>query len=88
MSIRERGLGNSASNRKLENMTALNTDRATPLGSATLFRIVMLAEQAMDVVAAWHGARHTRRELSRLSDAQLDDIGLDRGDIARIAGAR
>lgn len=34
---------------------------------------------------AWRDARATERALSRLSDRELDDIGLCRGDIADIA---
>lgn len=37
------------------------------------------------LVAAWKYDRTTRRELSLLSDRELDDIGLCRGDILRIA---
>ena len=37
------------------------------------------------ILSAWNDARVTRRELSRLSDRELDDIGLCRGDIERIA---
>nr|WP_074221719.1 DUF1127 domain-containing protein [Rhodovulum sp. ES.010] len=37
-------------------------------------------------LAAWNDARVTRHALSRLSDRELDDIGLSRGDIERIAG--
>ncbi len=33
----------------------------------------------------WLRVRATRRELSALSDRELDDIGLTRGDIAMIA---
>jgi uncharacterized protein YjiS (DUF1127 family) len=33
----------------------------------------------------WNDTRVTRRELSRLSDRELDDIGLSRGDIERVA---
>ena len=33
---------------------------------------------------AWKEAYQTRQALSRLSDRQLEDIGLDRSDIARI----
>lgn len=33
---------------------------------------------------AWNDKRATRNELSRLSDRELDDIGLCRGDIERI----
>lgn len=32
-------------------------------------------------VAAWNDQRITRRELGNLSDRELDDIGLCRGDI-------
>jgi uncharacterized protein YjiS (DUF1127 family) len=35
-------------------------------------------------VAAWNDARVTRNALSRLSDRELDDIGLCRGDIDAI----
>ncbi|WP_294926486.1 DUF1127 domain-containing protein [uncultured Paracoccus sp.] len=37
------------------------------------------------MVAAWHNARITRRELNALSDRELSDIGLSRGDIERVA---
>jgi uncharacterized protein YjiS (DUF1127 family) len=32
-------------------------------------------------VAAWNDARITRKALYKLSDRELDDIGLSRGDI-------
>lgn len=35
--------------------------------------------------AAWNDARVTRGALSKLSDRELDDIGLSRGDIEFIA---
>ena len=34
--------------------------------------------------AAWNDTRVTRNALSRLSDRELDDIGLSRGDIDSI----
>ncbi len=36
--------------------------------------------------AAWNDARITRNALSRLSDRELEDIGLSRSDIDTIAG--
>ena len=36
-------------------------------------------------VVAWNDARVTRNALSRLSDRELDDIGLTRGDIDSIS---
>lgn len=37
--------------------------------------------------AAWNDARVTRTALSKLSDRELDDIGLCRGDIEDIANS-
>ena len=37
---------------------------------------------------AWNDARSTRSALSKLSDRELDDIGLCRGDIETIANAQ
>ena len=39
-------------------------------------------------LSAWNEARRTRNALSRLSTHELDDIGLVRGDIDRIADRR
>jgi uncharacterized protein YjiS (DUF1127 family) len=37
------------------------------------------------MLSAWNDARGTRRELNSLSDRELNDIGVFRGDIERIA---
>ncbi|MBY6201293.1 DUF1127 domain-containing protein [Maritalea mobilis] len=39
-------------------------------------------------LAAWNDARVTRKALSQLSDRELDDLGLVRGDIDMIAEGR
>jgi uncharacterized protein YjiS (DUF1127 family) len=36
-------------------------------------------------IAAWNDARVTRKSLSALTDRELDDLGLVRGDIEDIA---
>ena len=36
-------------------------------------------------IAAWNDARVTRQALEALSDRELDDLGLNRGDIDSIA---
>lgn len=41
----------------------------------------------VNTVIAWNDARVTRNSLSALTDRELDDIGLVRGDIDRIAGS-
>ncbi len=38
-------------------------------------------------VAAWNDKNVTRRELAKLSDRELDDIGLCRGDIEDVLNA-
>jgi len=59
--------------------------RSVPLGSVTTFRVVSLAQRALDTLLVWHNARATERTLRRLSDQQLADIGLHRAAIADIA---
>lgn len=41
--------------------------------------------KTVSLLATWNDARVTRRELNRLSDRELDDIGLSRSDIERIS---
>ncbi|MCA0919452.1 DUF1127 domain-containing protein [Pseudooceanicola nanhaiensis] len=36
-------------------------------------------------ISDWNDARVTRNALSKLSDRELDDIGLTRGDIDRVS---
>lgn len=52
-------------------------------------RLSTLVVSLVAAVAAWNDARVTRNALSKLSDRELDDIGLCRGDIEAIsAGTR
>ncbi len=39
----------------------------------------------VSLLTAWNDVRRTRNSLSRLTDRELDDIGLCRGDIERVA---
>ena len=41
--------------------------------------------QMVATITGWNDAKRTRNALNRLSDAQLEDIGLSRGDIENIA---
>ncbi len=62
-------------------MTALYA-RGTQTGSAVLFghigRFIMIT---INAVSDWNNGRVTRNALSKLSDRELEDIGLCRGDI-------
>lgn len=66
-------------------MAAFDTTRTT-YGSTGLFgRIGALLSTAAGAIAAWNDARATRNALSSLSDRELSDIGLCRGDIDDVA---
>lgn len=62
-------------------MAAFDTTRTT-YGSTGLFgRIGAIFANVFGAFAAWNDSRATRRALSSLTDRELDDIGLNRGDI-------
>lgn len=68
-------------------MSAFETDtaRPVPLGAVTTFRLVSIFVRALDGLASWRNARATDKALRELSDRQLSDIGLHRGEIAEVA---
>ena len=55
-----------------------------PLGAATILHVVDAFSHAYETVVEWNERRKTRVLLSELSDAQLEDIGLVRADIAKL----
>ncbi|MFY0311190.1 DUF1127 domain-containing protein [Leisingera sp. D0M16] len=66
-------------------MAAFDTTRTT-YGSTGLFgRFGDLVASAAGAFAAWNDARATRNALSGLSDRELADIGMCRGDIETVA---
>lgn len=62
-------------------MAATQTSRTAPFGAISIFRAVQGFSNFVAAVSAWNDARMTRKALSKLSDRELDDIGLCRGDI-------
>lgn len=64
-------------------MSAIDTNRIHGGAGSIGFGSKLLA-----AVAAWNDARMTKNALSRLSDRELDDIGLSRGDIEMVARGR
>lgn len=61
-------------------------DITRPHGDARLKgRAWRLVPDLLGRFATWNDARVTRNALMRLSDRELDDIGLCRGDIENIA---
>ncbi len=49
------------------------------------FSALNLVSSIVALIASWNDARVTRTALAKLSDRELDDIGLCRGDIEFIA---
>jgi uncharacterized protein YjiS (DUF1127 family) len=66
-------------------MAATETTRVAPFGAISTFRASRMIENTLAAIADWNDARITRKALGRLSDRELDDIGLCRGDIDLIA---
>ncbi len=62
-------------------MAAIETSRPAPFGAITTYRAVSALSNVFGVLGAWNDARITRKALSNLTDRELDDIGLCRGDI-------
>ncbi|NOE33619.1 MULTISPECIES: DUF1127 domain-containing protein [unclassified Ruegeria] len=70
-------------------MAALDTTRIATTGSFGLVgRIGVFFVSAVNAAIEWNDARVTRNALIILSDRELEDIGLCRGDIDAIAEGR
>ncbi|MGY9047570.1 hypothetical protein P775_16355 [Puniceibacterium antarcticum] len=65
-------------------VSALDTPRSRD-GSSTSAQIFGLFTSTYAAVSAWNDSRITRKALSALTDRELDDIGLTRGDIDAVA---
>jgi uncharacterized protein YjiS (DUF1127 family) len=65
-------------------MADLSIARPTPVSAGFGSRLITL----FAAVSAWKDARATRKALAALSDRELEDIGLSRADIDRVAQAQ
>lgn len=65
-------------------MAAYESSRVAPFGAVTIFRAVQIFSELRLNAVKWNDARVTRNALGKLSDRELDDIGLCRGDVALI----
>ena len=66
-------------------MAVIDTTRA--YAAPTGF-VGTLYANTIGALAAWNDARATRAALTKLSDRELDDIGLCRGDIDAVVNGR
>ena len=65
-------------------MAVYGTSRAAPFGAISIFRSVQIVSDTLNRLSAWNDARVTRSALGKLTDRELDDIGLCRGDVELI----
>lgn len=66
-------------------MAVVETTREAPFGAVAIFRVVEFIERAGKAVKAKFVADRTYRQLSKLTPAQLRDIGLGDHDLAAFA---
>lgn len=66
-------------------MAAFDTTRTSYGSVGFTARIGAAVSTVLGAIATWNDARVTRNSLAQLSDRELDDIGLVRGDIDRVA---
>ncbi|MFD1508742.1 DUF1127 domain-containing protein [Lacimonas salitolerans] len=64
-------------------MAVFDAHRPAAFGTAT--RKGGFVARTIAAIAAWNDARITRKALNKLSDRELEDIGLCRGDIDVVA---
>lgn len=69
-------------------MAALEYTRAAHGAGGLFGRVGTVCNSAISAIMAWNDTRTTRNALASLSDRELDDIGLVRGDIDLIAQGR
>ena len=69
-------------------MADYTTSRPAPFGAITSYRAIQAVSALLGSIARWNDARLTQKSLSALSDRELNDIGLCRGDIDLIARQR
>ncbi|RBW52993.1 DUF1127 domain-containing protein [Ruegeria sp. A3M17] len=69
-------------------MAALDTTRTTTGSFGLVGRIGANFASVVNAFVEWNDARVTRNTLSGLTDRELEDIGLCRGDIDVVAEGR
>lgn len=69
-------------------MAAIETSRTALARSAVADRSGTFISRLIGAFRAWNDARLTRKTLYALSDRELDDIGLARGEIEAVAAQR
>lgn len=66
-------------------MATLNVNKPAALSSILALNVVDSIEAAKAAYAKWNTRRATLNELSKLSDRELNDIGVSRSEIRYLA---
>jgi len=74
--------------RKEKEMAVFETTHPSVIGASVTDRLGRYMTRALSALIAWNDDRATRKALSRLSDRELDDIGLSRSDILAISSRK
>ncbi|MDW3222615.1 MAG: DUF1127 domain-containing protein [Paracoccaceae bacterium] len=69
-------------------MTISDTSRTTYGTASAVSRFFAMISDTLATVVSWNDARVTRNALSSLTDRELEDIGLSRGDIEYVADSQ
>lgn len=59
--------------------------RPAPFGAIATHAVVTRFETVLNAITAWNNTRKTQKVLMALSNRQLEDIGLTRGDIVALS---
>ncbi len=59
--------------------------RPAPFGAIATHAVVTRFETVLNAITAWNNSRKTQKALMALSNRQLEDIGLTRGDIVAMS---
>lgn len=79
---------NNSRLKRIPEMAATQTNRPVAAGALNGGRVSAVFTAAFAALSTWNDARITRHALGKLSDRELDDIGLCRGDIDRMTADR
>lgn len=59
--------------------------KAAPFGAISVFRGAQAVDNIANTFRSWNEARRTMNELYQLTDRELNDLGIARGEIREIA---
>lgn len=68
-------------------MALLDTSRTAFGSNSAVSSVTRFLAAAVNAIVDWNDSRVTRNALSALTDRELEDIGLCRGDIEGVASA-